>query len=69
MAFIIKVLSLLTTIATTLFLTVEGIKRGLLIVSTVFGLVKFLVMIIFIGLLLLILYFLFQPGASRSESQ
>lgn len=69
MAFIIKVLSLLTTIATTLFLTVEGIKRGLLIVSTVFGLVKFLVMIIFIGLLLMILYFLFQPGASRSESQ
>ncbi|MBK6797067.1 MAG: hypothetical protein IPG76_09835 [Acidobacteria bacterium] len=69
MAFIIKVLSLLTTIATTLFLTVEGIKRGLLIVSTVFGLVKFLVMIIFIGLLLMILYFLFQPGTSRSESQ
>jgi hypothetical protein len=26
-------------------------------------------MIIFIGLLLMILYFLFQPGASRSESQ
>ncbi|MBK8313803.1 MAG: hypothetical protein IPL01_07135 [Acidobacteria bacterium] len=69
MAFIIKVLSLLTTIATTLFLTIEGIKRGLLIVSTVFGLVKFLVMIIFIGLLLMILYFLFQPGTSRSESQ
>lgn len=69
MTFIIKVLSLLTTIATTLFLTVEGIRRGLLIVSTVFGLVKFLVMIIFIGLLLMILYFLFQPGASRSESQ
>jgi hypothetical protein len=58
MAFIFKILSLLASLVTTAFLVVEGVRGGLLIVSTILGLVKILIMLAFCALLVYIFYLL-----------
>lgn len=58
MAFILKILAVLTSLATTVLLTVAGVRSGLFVAATIFGLVKLIVIVLFCALLLLILYLL-----------
>lgn len=67
MASILKILSLVATIVSTLLLTVEGIRRGLIIVSTIFGLIKLLVILLFLGLAALTLYLVLRPAPEASS--
>lgn len=60
MAFIFKIFAILTSIVTTVFLTVESVRRGLLIASTILGVVKIIVIVAFFAVLLLILYLLLR---------
>ncbi len=54
----LKLLALLTSIATTVLVIVSGARRGLMIFWTIFGILKVAVVVIFVALLLLILYLL-----------
>lgn len=60
MAFIFKIFAILTSIVTTVFLTVESVRRGLLIASTILGVVKIIVIVAFFAVLLTILYLLLR---------
>jgi hypothetical protein len=58
MTSIFKVLTLLTSLATTVLVIVTGVRQGLIIAWAIFSVVKIVVVVIFVALLLLILYFL-----------
>ena len=58
MTLILKILTLLTSLLTTVFLIIKGVQSGLLIVSTIFGIVKIIVIMAFCSLLVLIFYLL-----------
>lgn len=66
-AWIFKLLALITSIVTTVLLTVESVRRGLLIVSTIVGVIKIIVIALFFLTLALILYLLLKD-AFRSRS-
>jgi len=69
---IFKVLAVLASIVTTALITVESVQRGLIVVATIFGLVKIIVLVLFFAILAIILYLLlkdaYRPG-SDEESQ
>jgi hypothetical protein len=58
MTAILKVLALLTSLATTIMVIITSLRQGLIIAWAVFGVVKIIVVVIFVTLLLLILYLL-----------
>jgi hypothetical protein len=58
MAAILKILALLTSLVTTVLVIVQGVRQGLIIVWTIFGIVKIGVVVVFVLLLLSILYLL-----------
>ena len=64
MATILKIIAVLTSLATTILVIVEGVKGGLIIASTIFGIVKLIVIVLFAVLLLLILYSILTPRSS-----
>ena len=67
-AWIFKVLALLASMVTTVLLTVESVRRGLLIVTTIFGIVKIIVIFLFLAILAIILYLLLKDAfRSRPE--
>jgi hypothetical protein len=58
MTTILKVLTLLASLATTILLIVAGVRQGLIIVWAIFSVIKIVVVVLFVALLLLILYLL-----------
>lgn len=56
MVTILKILALLSSIVTSVFLTLESLRRGLTLISTIVGVLKILVFLTFTGLLVFILY-------------
>jgi hypothetical protein len=66
MALILKILALLTSLVTTVFLVVEGVRNGLLIVSTILGLLKIIIVLAFGALLVYIFYLLLLSKKSPS---
>ncbi len=69
MAMILKILTLLASLATTVFLVVEGVEKGLIIVSTIFGVVKIIIILAFCALLVYILYLLLPTKENHSPEQ
>jgi hypothetical protein len=68
MSLILKILATIASIVTTLFVTVESVRAGLLVASTIFGVAKIIVVLLFSGLLLMILYLLLtSPKASPTK--
>jgi hypothetical protein len=59
-AWILKVLAILTSMVTTALLAAESVRRGLLIASTIFGIVKVIVIFLFFAILAVILYLLLK---------
>jgi len=58
MTAIVKILTLLASLATTVVVIVTGVRQGLIIAWAIFSVVKIVVVVIFVALLLLILYLL-----------
>lgn len=56
MASILKILALLSSIVTSVFLTFESMRLGLTMLSTIVGILKIVVFLTFTGLLVFILY-------------
>ncbi len=71
-AWIFKLLALVTSMVTTVLLTVESVRRGLLIASTIFGIVKIVIIVLFFIILAVILYLLLKDafrGGAVEESR
>jgi len=68
MAAILKILAVLTSLATTALVIAESVRGGLIIVSAIFGIAKVVVIVVFAALLLLILYFLLTTQSSPKQS-
>jgi hypothetical protein len=66
-AWIFKMLAILTSMVTTALLVAESLRRGLLIASTIFGIVKVIIIFLFFGVLAVILYLLLKD-AFRNQS-
>jgi hypothetical protein len=69
MALILKLIGLLASVLTTIFLIVEGVRGGLLIISTIFGIVKIIVILTFLALLLIIFYLLVTSDRRPSPEE
>jgi hypothetical protein len=67
MAAIFRILALLMSLATTTLVIVQSVRQGLIIVWTIFGIVKILVVVVFALLLLLILYLLLTTKRNSPE--
>jgi len=58
MSIIFKFLGILGSLLATIFLIVDGVRGGLLIIATIFSVVKLIIVIAFLALLLYIFYLL-----------
>lgn len=65
MSFLLKLVASLVSLATTLLLLFESARRGLLIFTTVLGLLKIIVFVAFLALLAIICYLLFRSANAR----
>src|SRR5262249_61204524 len=54
---ILKILALLTSLATTILVIVASVRQGLIIAWTIFGVVKIIFVVLFVALILLFIYF------------
>ena len=68
MTLIIKLLGMLLSLATTSLLLFESARRGLLILSTLLGLLKFVIFSTFLLLLVFIVYLLYKSGKTRQPA-
>lgn len=71
-AWIFKVFAILTSMVTTALLVAESLRRGLLIASTIFGVIKIIVIFLFFAILAVILYLLLKDtfrNQSAAESR
>lgn len=67
MTSILKILALLTSLATSILVIVASVRQGLIIVWAIFSVVKIVVVVLFVTLLLLILYLLLTHKKSSPE--
>jgi hypothetical protein len=70
MAFIFKLLGILGSLLATIFLIVDGVRvrGGLLIIATIFSVVKLIIVIAFLALLLYIFYLLLNSRKPHSPN-
>jgi hypothetical protein len=66
---ILKILALLTSLATTILVIVASVRQGLIIAWTIFSVVKIIVVVVFVALLIVILYLLLTTKRSTPETQ
>ena len=66
---IFKILAVLASIVTTALVTVESAQRGLLVVATIFGLIKIIVIVLFFAILAVILYLLLKDMSRPGPDQ
>lgn len=67
MAFLFKLLAMLISFASTTLLLFESARRGLLVLSTVLGVLKIIVFVAFLALLAVIAYLLFKSARSAQS--
>jgi hypothetical protein len=68
MAFIFKLLGILGSLLATIFLIVDGVRGGLLIIATIFSVVKLIIVIAFLALLIYIFYLLLNSKNPHSPN-
>ena len=68
MTAIFKILAVLTSLVTTILVIVTGVRQGLIIALTIFGVIKIIIVVLFATLLLLILYLLLTTKRTSPES-
>lgn len=69
MTLIFKLLAMLLSLVTTSLLLFESARRGLLVISTVLGLLKFIIFVSFLALLALVGYLIFRSARTRQSVQ
>ena len=67
MAFILKILATLVSLATTTLLLFESARRGLLLLSTVLGIIKIVIFVAFAGLVILVAYLVLKSPTHRQS--
>ncbi|MGE0104240.1 MAG: hypothetical protein AB7H86_11920 [Blastocatellales bacterium] len=67
MGTIIRILALVSSIATSGYLLSESLRRGMIIVATILGILKIIVFLTFTALLVFILYLIFTKDRYPSE--
>jgi len=67
MTAILKILALLTSLATTILVIVASVRQGLIIVWAIFSVVKIVVVVLFVALLLVILYLLLTKKSDSPD--
>lgn len=67
MAGILKIFALISSILTSGYLLMESLRRGLIVFSTVIGILKFIVILTFAGLLVFVLYLLLSKERFPSD--
>jgi hypothetical protein len=68
-AWIFKMLAVLTSMVTTALLVAESVRRGLLIATTIFGIVKVIVIFLFFAVLAVILYLLLKDAFRKRSTE
>lgn len=68
-AWIFKVFAILTSMVTTALLVAESLRRGLLIASTIFGVIKIIVIFLFFAILAVILYLLLKDTFRNQSAE
>ena len=66
-AWILKLIATIASIATTALLVTESVRRGLIVATTIFGIIKVIVIFLFLAILAVILYLLLKDSF-RSKS-
>lgn len=66
-AWILKLIATIASIATTALLVTESVRRGLIVATTIFGIIKIIVIFLFLAILAVILYLLLKDSF-RSKS-
>ena len=61
-AWIFKLIATIASIATAALLVTESVRRGLIVATTIFGLVKIIVIFLFLAVLAVILYLLLKDS-------
>lgn len=61
-AWIFKLIATIASIATTALLVTESVRRGLLIATTIIGIIKIIVIFLFFAVLAVILYLLLKDS-------
>ncbi|MFN7946161.1 MAG: hypothetical protein U0Z53_12475 [Blastocatellia bacterium] len=69
MGLILKIIGVLTTLITSVLLLIETLRRGVLILGLIFGVLKVALIVAFIGLLLVVLCVLFTSRKSSENNQ
>ena len=69
MGFIFKLIASISTLAMTSLLAFESARRGVLIFGTILGVIKILIVSVFVLLLIVIVYLLLTPEAPRREQE
>lgn len=69
MGLILKIIGVLTTLVTSVLLLIETLRRGVLILGLVFGVLKVALIVAFIGLLLVVLCVLLTSRKSSANNQ
>jgi hypothetical protein len=69
MGLIFKLIAVLTALATTLLVAFESGRRGLIIISTILGVIKLIVLLAFFTLLALIIYLLLTSPARPAREE
>jgi hypothetical protein len=69
MTLIFKLLAMLLSLATTSLLLFESARRGLLILTTVLGLLKIIIFVSFLALLVIVGYLIFRPAKAKQTVQ
>ncbi len=69
MVFLFKLLTMLVSFATTVLLLFESARRGMIVLTTVLGLLKIIIFIASLGILAVICYLLLRtPEAKRATT-
>ena len=61
-AWIFKLVATIASIVTTVLLAAESLRRGLIVATTIFGIVKIIVIFLFLAVLAVILYLLLKDA-------
>ncbi|QQS48154.1 MAG: hypothetical protein IPM66_05790 [Acidobacteriota bacterium] len=69
MGTILKIFALISSIVSAVYLTAESLRNGLILLSTIVGVLKIIVILTFVGLLAFILYLILSQKRYPAEEE
>ncbi|MBS1788122.1 MAG: hypothetical protein JST85_10390 [Acidobacteria bacterium] len=68
-AWIFKLIATVASIVTTALLVTESVRRGLIVATTIFGIIKIIVIFLFLAVLAVILYLLLKDSFRAKSAE